>query len=188
MSVTYNGNCLDAGLHTASVTLTDEKCAFEGTESRTADIKIIINKKKIPVSFSIGNDGFVVITEKNSNDIYTDDLVEGRKPVFVAVYDSNDGAGYHFDETTTPTKPNKVGSYIVTAKIVNDCNYQIDTSSTYTTTFTKNKTIITRPNIQTKQLVYNGNEQEFPLMGGMNLTDIKVVPIRYLENLSQENM
>ena len=173
----------DAGSYEAEVTLKSleerPNVGFYGKEitSRTHTYMFTINKKKIAVSLTTDDDGYISVAEKSIDDIYTDDLVEGRRPKFCAVYDSSDGAGYHFDDTTTPTKPNKVGSYLVTAKIINECNYEIDTSKPYTTNFTKNKTNITRPNIQTKKLEYNGTEQEFPLMGGMNLTDIKVVPI-----------
>ncbi len=169
----------EAGIYYVDITLksVEERpnVAFAGKEvsNRTHTYTFTINKKKLVVTFSRDTDGFVV-ANINSSEIYTDDLNNSRTPIIGVDYVSSDDKGYVFNY---PNKPNKVGQYFVTAKVTNECNYQIDTSKPYTTSFTKGKTQITRPDISIKSKEYNGQEQEFPLMGGMLMSDIKVVPI-----------
>lgn len=136
--------------------------------------KFTINKKKIAVNLTEGSDGFLIASAKNPLDIIADDLNTARAPVFGVTYSNSN---YTFDETTTPTKPNKVGTYLASAKIINDCNYEIDTSQAYTRQFVKNKTLITRPSIADPKKVYNSFNQDFALNGGMAYSDIRVIPI-----------
>lgn len=145
--------------------------------------KFTVKKKPLQVIFTKDSDNYVVASF-NTADININDTGE-RAPVLSVFYDSTDGKGYHFDETTEVSKPNKVGEYRATAKILNpECNYEIDKTKTYYTTYVKDKTPIVKPDISIKSKQYNATEQTFALMGGSgNYKDIKVVVATNAENM-----
>ena len=145
--------------------------------------KFTVKKKPLQVIFTRDSDNYIVASF-NSADVNINDT-GSRNPVLSVFYDSTDGKGYHFDETTEVSKPNKVGEYRATAKILNeDCNYEIDKTKPYYMTYVKDKTVIVKPDISIKSKVYNATEQIFSLMGGSgNYKDIKVVVATNTENM-----
>lgn len=170
------GGLIDVGEYTVNVTLTDSKTAFAGKDAslREMNAKIIVEPKKLALNITTGSDGYLQASAKNISDIYIGDTTDnGRAPVFVFDYKSSDGKGYNF---VHPNLPNKVGSYIGTAKIENQCNYVIDTTKAYTASYVKGKTQITRPYIDETEKTYNGEILEFPIFGA-SYGEIRIVPL-----------
>jgi len=170
------GNLTDVGDYTVSVTLTNDRATFFGKDAseRTMDVNVKVTPKKLELKIEKDSDGLLKASAKNLSDIYIGDTVEnGKAPIFVFDYKSSDGKGYSF---THPTLPNKVGSYIGTARIENDCNYEIDITKTYTGTYVKGKTQITRPYIDENEKTYNGETLEFEIFGA-TYGEIRVVPL-----------
>ncbi|MDE6551312.1 MAG: hypothetical protein K2M44_07455, partial [Clostridia bacterium] len=121
----------------------------------------IVTKKKIGITAALDSGGLPTVTLKNAGDVYTGDTPEnGRAPSFGFTYKSSSGVEYD-------TLPTAVGTYTATAKITNDCNYEIDTaSSTMSVSFKIDKRSVDKPALSgqvTKP--YSGVAQSFTLQG-----------------------
>ncbi len=119
-----------------------------------------VTKKKIGITAALDSGGLPTVTLKNEGDVYSGDTAaNGRAPSFGFTYTGN---GYNSD-----TPPTAVGTYTATAKITNECNYQIDTSnSTITVTYKVDKKSVAKPVLSgqvSKQ--YSGVTQSFTLQG-----------------------
>ncbi len=106
--------------------------------------KFKINQKPIEVQLTADTDGTYTVSAKNASDINMSDL--DKRPVFGVNYTSSDGKGYTFNH---PNKPDKVGTYLATAIITNSttCNFKIDTDTSYTATYIKGKSKLTKPSV-----------------------------------------
>ncbi len=171
ISITYNGDIKDAGIYKVKAAiksnLVAEGLKFKGTPDTSAGesdtvryFNFTVTKKKIGITAALDSGGLPTVTLKNAGDVYSGDTAaNGRAPSFGFTYTGN---GYNSD-----TPPTAVGTYTATAKITNECNYQIDTSnSTITVTYKVDKKSVAKPVLSgqvSKQ--YSGVAQSFTLQG-----------------------
>ncbi|MDE6550480.1 MAG: hypothetical protein K2M44_03170 [Clostridia bacterium] len=172
ISITYDSNIVDAGTYKVKAEIKEDFAAdgltFVGTpdadEGESDTIRyfnFIVTKKKIGITAALDSGGLPTVTLNNAGDVYSGDTLEnGRAPSFGFTYTSSGGV-------TSDTLPTAVGTYTATAKIANDCNYEIDTdNSTLSVIFKIDKKSIVKPALSgqvTKP--YSGVAQSFTLQG-----------------------
>ncbi|MDE6551075.1 MAG: MBG domain-containing protein, partial [Clostridia bacterium] len=172
ISITYDSEIKDVGSYKVKAEikadLAADGLAFAGTpdvsagESATVRyFNFTVTKKKIGITATLDSGGLPTVTLKNAGDIYTGDTPEnGRAPSFGFTYTSSGGV-------TSDTLPTAVGTYTATAKMTNDCNYEIDTaSSTLSVTFKIDKKSVDKPALSGQVTkLYSGVAQSFTLQG-----------------------
>ena len=169
LNITPDKDIKDAGTYKVKAEIKAELVAegvtFIGTPDTTAGesdtvryFNFTVTKKKIGIAAALDSGGKPTVTLKNAGDVYSGDTGD-RAPKFGFTYTGN---GYNSD-----TPPTAVGTYTATAKITNECNYEIDTSnSTLSVTFKIDKKSVAKPVLSgqvSKQ--YSGVEQSFALQG-----------------------
>ncbi len=164
ISVSYSPAApVDAGEYTVTLTLVGEDTSWKdstGDTDITRTVKMTVKKKPIAVSLSLDSGGMPLASALNPSEIYGSDT-GARAPSFGFTYTSTDGKGYNSD-----TPPTAVGSYKATAKVVNECNYTVDTGKAHTIDFKIDKLSIAKPALSgqvSKQ--YSGVAQSFTLQG-----------------------
>ncbi|MDE6551021.1 MAG: hypothetical protein K2M44_05950, partial [Clostridia bacterium] len=172
LNITYDSDIKDAGTYRVKAEIKPELAAegiiFKGTpntaegESDTVRyFNFIVTKKKIGITATLDSAGLPTATLNNVGDVYTGDTPEnGRAPSFGFTYTSSGGV-------TSDTLPTAVGTYTATAKIANDCNYEIDVaSSTLSVTFKIDKKSVDKPALSGQVTkLYSGVAQSFTLQG-----------------------
>ncbi|MDE6550384.1 MAG: hypothetical protein K2M44_02630, partial [Clostridia bacterium] len=172
LSITYDSEIKDTGTYRVKAEIKPELAAdeliFDGTpdldagESDTVRyFNFIVTKKKIGITATLDSAGLPTVTLKNVGDVYTGDTPEnGRAPSFGFTYTSSGGV-------VSDTLPTAVGTYTATAKITNECNYEIDTdNSTVSVIYRVDKKSVDKPALSgqvTKP--YSGVAQGFTLQG-----------------------
>ena len=164
ISVSYSPAApVDAGEYTVTLTLVGEDTSWKdstGDTDITRTVKMTVKKKPIAVSLSLDSGGMPLASALNPSEIYGSDT-GARAPSFGFTYTSTDGKGYNSD-----TPPTAVGSYKATAKVVNECNYTVDTSKTHTIDFKIDKLSIAKPALSGQvSKPYSGVAQSFTLQG-----------------------
>ena len=169
LNITYDGDIKDAGIYKIKAEikteLAEEGLKFKGTPDTSAGesdtvryFNFTVTKKKIGITAALDSGGLPTASLKNEGDIYDGDTGD-RAPKFGFTYTGN---GYNSD-----TPPTAVGTYTATAKITNECNYQIDTAnSTISVTYKVDKKSVAKPVLSgqvSKQ--YSGVAQSFTLQG-----------------------
>ena len=163
---------LDAGTYKIKAEIKAELVAnglkFKGEPDTSAGesdtvryFNFTVTKKKIGITAALDSGGLPTVTLKNAGDVYSGDTAaNGRAPKFGFTYTSSGGQEYD-------DMPTAVGTYIATAKITNECNYQIDTAnSTISVTYKVDKKSVAKPVLSgqvSKQ--YSGVAQSFTLQG-----------------------
>ncbi len=171
VNIIYDSDIKDVGTYKVKAEIKAEIVAsgliFDGvpdTEAGESDTVRYFNftviKKKIGITAALDSGGMPAVTLKNEGDVYSGDTAaNGRAPSFGFTYTGN---GYNSD-----TPPTAVGTYTATAKITNECNYEIDTSnSTVSVTYKVDKKSVAKPVLSgqvSKQ--YSGVAQSFTLQG-----------------------
>ncbi len=171
VNITYDGDIKDVGTYKIKAEikaeLAEEGLKFKGTPDTSAGesdtvryFNFTVTKKKIGITAALDSGGLPKVTLKNAGDVYSGDTAaNGRAPSFGFTYTGN---GYNSD-----TPPTAVGTYTATAKITNECNYQIDTAnSTISVTYKVDKKSVAKPVLSgqvSKQ--YSGVAQSFTLQG-----------------------
>ncbi len=172
ISITYDGDIKDAGTYKVKAEikayLVAEGIKFTGTPDTSAGesdtvryFNFTVTKKKIGITAALDSGGLPTVTLKNAADIYSGDTAaNGQAPNFGFTYASSGGQEY--DDL-----PTAVGTYTATAKITNECNYQIDTAnSTLSVTFKIDKRSIAKPALSGQvSKPYSGVAQSFTLQG-----------------------
>ena len=165
ISITYDGDIKDVGTYKVKAEIIAHGFIFDGTPDTAAGesdtvryFNFTVTKKKIGITAALDSGGLPTVTLKNAGDVYSGDTGD-RAPKFGFTYTGN---GYNSD-----TPPTAVGTYTATAKITNECNYQIDTgSSAISVTYKVNKKSVDKPVLSgqvSKQ--YSGVVQSFTLQG-----------------------
>ena len=167
--VTCDEQIKDAGVYKVKAEIkanvADNGLKFMGTPDTAAGesdtvryFNFTVTKKKIGITAALDSGGLPTVTLKNAGDVYSGDTGD-RAPKFGFTYTGN---GYNSD-----TPPTAVGTYTATAKITNECNYQIDTSnSTVSVIYKVDKKSVAKPVLSgqvSKQ--YSGVAQSFTLQG-----------------------
>ena len=171
LNITPDRDIKDAGTYKVKAEIKAELVAegvtFIGTPDTAAGesdtvryFNFTVTKKKIGITAALDSGGLPNVTLKNAGDVYSGDTAaNGRAPSFGFTYTGN---GYNSD-----TPPTAVGTYTATAKITNECNYQIDTAnSTISVTYKVDKKSVAKPVLSgqvSKQ--YSGVAQSFTLQG-----------------------
>ncbi|MDE6550976.1 MAG: hypothetical protein K2M44_05720, partial [Clostridia bacterium] len=169
LSITYDSEIKDAGTYKVKVEIKPEiGLTFAGEPDTSAGesdtvryFNFTVTKKKIGITARLDSGGLPTVTLKNVGDVYTGDTPEnGRAPSFGFTYTSSGGV-------TSDTLPTAVGTYTATAKLTNDCNYEIDTSnSTLSVTFKIDKKSVDKPALSGQVIKpYSGVAQSFTLQG-----------------------
>ncbi|MDE6551078.1 MAG: hypothetical protein K2M44_06265, partial [Clostridia bacterium] len=172
ISITYDSDIKDAGtykvkaeikadLAAGGLTFAGEPDTSAGESATVRYFKFTVTKKKIGITAELDSGGLPTVTLKNAGDVYTGDTLEnGRAPNFGFTYKSSSGVEYE-------TLPTDVGTYTATAKMTNECNYEIDAeNSTISVIYKVDKKSVDKPALSgqvTKQ--YNGEAQSFTLQG-----------------------
>ncbi|MDE6550899.1 MAG: hypothetical protein K2M44_05330, partial [Clostridia bacterium] len=172
VSITYESDIKDAGIYRVKAEIKADLVAdgltFEGKSDTSAGesdtvryFNFTVTKKKIGIKAELDSGGLPSVTLKNVGDVYTGDTPEnGRAPSFGFLYTSSSGVEYD-------TLPTDVGTYTATAKMTNECNYEIDAkNSTLSVIYKIDKKSVDKPALSgqvTKQ--YNGEAQSFTLQG-----------------------
>ena len=171
ISITYDGDTKDSGTYKVKAEikaeLAEEGLKFKGTPDTSAGesdtvryFNFTVTKKKIGITAALDSGGLPTASLKNEGDIYDGDKEGDRAPKFGFTYTSSGGQEY--DDL-----PTAVGTYTATAKITNECNYEIDTSnSTISVTYKVDKKSVAKPVLSgqvSKQ--YSGVTQSFTLQG-----------------------
>ncbi|MDE6551045.1 MAG: hypothetical protein K2M44_06080, partial [Clostridia bacterium] len=172
LSITYSSDIKDANVYKVKAEIKAEFAAnglaFLGTPDLDAGesdtiryFNFTVTKKKIGIKAELDSGGLPIVTLKNAGDVYTGDTSEnGRAPSFGFTYKSSSGVEYE-------TLPTDVGTYTATAKITNECSYEIDAkNSTISVIYKVDKKSVDKPALLgqvTKQ--YNGEAQSFTLQG-----------------------
>ncbi len=169
LSISYDSDIKDVGIYKVKVEIKSEFIAdgftFKGTPDTSAGesdtvryFNFTVTKKKIGITAALDSGGLPTVTLKNAGDVYSGDTGD-RAPKFGFTYTGN---GYNSD-----TPPTAVGTYTATAKIINECNYQIDTSnSTISVTYKVNKKSVAKPVLSGQvSKPYSGVAQSFTLQG-----------------------
>ncbi len=151
---------IKADLAADGLTFEGEPDTSAGESDTVRYFNFTVTKKKIGITAALDSGGLPTVTLKNEGDVYSGDTAaNGRAPSFGFTYTGN---GYEGD-----TPPTAVGTYTATAKITNECNYEIDTgSSTITVTYKVDKKSVAKPVLSgqvSKQ--YSGVAQSFTLQG-----------------------
>ena len=169
ISITYDGDTKDSGTYKVKAEIKADLAAdgltFEGEPDTAAGesdtvryFNFTVTKKKIGITAALDSGGLPTASLKNEGDIYDGDTGD-RAPKFGFTYTGN---GYEGD-----TPPTAVGTYTATAKITNECNYEIDTAnSTISVTYKVDKKSVAKPVLSgqvSKQ--YSGVAQSFTLQG-----------------------
>ncbi len=171
LSITYQSEIKDTGTYKVKAELKSDVVAqgftFDGVPDTSAGesdtvryFNFTVTKKKIGITATLDSGGLPTVTLKNAGDVYSGDTAaNGRAPSFGFTYTGN---GYNSD-----TPPTAVGTYTATAKITNECNYEIDTSnSTVSVIYKVDKKSVAKPVLSgqvSKQ--YSGVAQSFTLQG-----------------------
>ena len=170
LDITYNVDVKDAGTYRVKAEIKADLAAeglkFKGTPDTAAGesdtvryFNFTVTKKKIGITAALDSGGKPTVTLKNAGDVYSGDTGD-RAPKFGFTYTSSGGQEY--DDL-----PTAVGTYTATAKITNECNYQIDTSnSTVSVIYKVDKKSVAKPVLSgqvSKQ--YSGVAQSFTLQG-----------------------
>ncbi|MDE6550932.1 MAG: hypothetical protein K2M44_05495, partial [Clostridia bacterium] len=172
LSIACDSEIKDAGTYRVKAEIKSELAAdgliFDGTPDVSAGesdtvryFNFTVTKKKIGITATLDSAGLPTVTLKNVGDVYTGDTPEnGRAPNFSFTYTSSGGV-------TSNTLPTAVGTYTATAKITNECNYEIDTgNSTVSVIYRVDKKSVDKPALSgqvTKP--YSGVAQGFTLQG-----------------------
>ncbi len=169
VNITYSSDIKDVGTYSVKAEIKAELIAdgitFVGepdTEAGESDtvryFNFTVTKKKIGITAALDSGGLPTVTLKNEGDVYDGDKGD-RAPQFGFTYTGN---GYNSD-----TPPTAVGTYTATAKITNECNYQIDTAnSTLSVTFKIDKKSVAKPVLSGQvSKPYSGVAQSFTLQG-----------------------
>ncbi|MDE7349249.1 MAG: hypothetical protein K2N53_06265, partial [Clostridia bacterium] len=167
-----DGVMKDVNVYKIKATITSSDDVFIGepdtSKGESADNKervftFTITKKKVGVNVALNTSGLPAVTLKSSGDIFSgDNEANGRAPNLGFNYVSSDGKGYNSDEL-----PTAVGKYTATAKILNECNYELDDA--YSVDFEITKQNVPKPTISgqsSKQ--YTGEDITFTMTGGDN--------------------
>ncbi len=149
---------IKAELAAGGLTFTGTPDTAAGESDTVRYFNFTVTKKKIGITAALDSGGLPTVTLKNAGDVYSGDTGE-RAPKFGFTYTGN---GYEGD-----SPPTAVGTYTATAKITNECNYQIDTAnSTISVTYKVDKKSVAKPVLSgqvSKQ--YSGVAQSFTLQG-----------------------
>ncbi len=169
-TITYNSDIKDAGIYKVKAEVKSEFIAegikFSGTpdtsegESDTVRyFNFTVTKKKVGITAALDSGGKPTVTLNNVGDIYSGDTGD-RAPKFGFTYTSSGGV-----ESDSP--PTAIGTYTATAKIINECNYQIDTeSSTLSVEIVISKKPVDKPALSGQvSKPYSGVAQSFTLQG-----------------------
>ena len=169
LNITPDKDIKDAGTYKVKAEIKAELVAegvtFIGTPDTTAGesdtvryFNFTVTKKKIGIAAALDSGGKPTVTLKNAGDVYSGDTGD-RAPSFGFTYK---GGGYEGD-----SPPTAVGTYTATAKITNECNYQIDTAnSTLSVTFKIDKKSVAKPVLSGQvSKPYSGVAQSFTLQG-----------------------
>ncbi len=151
---------IKADLAADGLTFEGEPDTAAGESDTVRYFNFTVTKKKIGITAALDSGGLPTVTLKNEGDVYSGDTAaNGRAPNFGFTYTGN---GYEDD-----TPPTAVGTYTATAKITNECNYQIDTAnSTLSVTFKIDKRSIAKPALSGQvSKPYSGVAQSFTLQG-----------------------
>ena len=171
ISITYDRDILDADTYRVkaeiNASLAADGLIFKGEPDTAAGesdtvryFNFTVTKKKIGITAALDSGGLPTVTLNNAGDIYSGDTAaNGRAPNFGFTYTGN---GYEDD-----TPPTAVGTYTATAKITNECNYQIDTAnSTISVTYKVDKKSVSKPALSGQvSKPYSGVAQSFTLQG-----------------------
>ena len=167
ISISCDSDIIDADTYKVKAEIKVDGVTFDGTPDLDAGesftvryFNFTVTKKKIGITAALDSGGMPTVTLKNAGDVYSGDTVaNGRAPSFGFTYTGN---GYEGD-----TPPTAVGTYTATAKITNECNYEIDTAnSTISVTYKVDKKSVAKPVLSgqvSKQ--YSGVAQSFTLQG-----------------------
>ncbi|MDE6550970.1 MAG: MBG domain-containing protein, partial [Clostridia bacterium] len=169
LSITFDSVIKDTGTYKVKAEIKPEiGLTFAGTPDTSAGesdtvryFNFTVTKKKIGIKAELDSGGLPIVTLKNAGDVCTGDTPEnGRAPSFGFTYTSSGGV-------TSDTLPTAVGTYTATAKMTNDCNYEIDTAnSTLSVTFKIDKKSIDKPALSGQVTkLYSGVAQSFTLQG-----------------------
>ena len=168
ISITYDSDIKDVGTYKVKAEIIADGFIFDGTPDTSAGesdtvryFNFTVTKKKIGITAALDSGGLPTVTLKNAADIYSGDTAaNGRAPNFGFTYTSSGGQEY--DDL-----PTAVGTYTATAKITNECNYEIDTaSSTLSVTFKIDKKSVSKPALSGQvSKPYSGVAQSFTLQG-----------------------
>ena len=169
ISITYDGDIKDSGTYKVKAEIKADLAAdgltFEGAPDTSAGesdtvryFNFTVTKKKIGITAALDSGVLPTVTLNNAGDIYSSDTGD-RAPKFGFTYTGN---GYNSD-----TPPTAVGTYTATAKITNECNYEIDTAnSTLSVTFKIDKKSVSKPALSGQvSKPYSGVAQSFTLQG-----------------------
>ncbi|MDE5756004.1 MAG: hypothetical protein K2I23_02835, partial [Clostridia bacterium] len=140
----------------------------EGEDEYSRYFNFVIDKKKIGLDIGLNTNNQPVWQFK-SGAVYGGDTAEnGRAPNVGFTYSSTDGKNYNSD-----VYPNAVGAYKATAKMLNNCNYELDDD--YSVAFTVDKRDVAMPDVSgQRSVVYTGSLQEFSLS---NISDdVEITP------------
>ncbi|MCI8325489.1 MAG: hypothetical protein HFH71_02965, partial [Clostridia bacterium] len=169
LDITYDSTIINNGTYRAKAEIKSSYASigliFAGTPDTSAGesdtvryFNFTVTKKKIGITAALDSGGLPTVTLKNAGDVYSGDTGD-RAPKFGFTYK---GGGYEGD-----SPPTAVGTYTATAKITNECNYQIDTAnSTISVTYKVDKKSVAKPVLSgqvSKQ--YSGVAQSFTLQG-----------------------
>ncbi len=170
ISITYDRDILDADTYRVkaeiNASLAADGLIFKGEPDTAAGesdtvryFNFTVTKKKIGITAALDSGGLPTVTLKNAGDVFSGDTGD-RAPKFGFTYTSSGGQEY--DDL-----PTAVGTYTATAKITNECNYEIDTaSSTLSVTFKIDKRSIAKPALSGQvSKPYSGVAQSFTLQG-----------------------
>ncbi|MCI8325361.1 MAG: hypothetical protein HFH71_02310, partial [Clostridia bacterium] len=152
---------IKADLAADGLTFEGEPDTAAGESDTVRYFNFTVTKKKIGITAALDSGGLPTVTLNNAADIYSGDTAaNGRAPNFGFTYTSSGGQEY--DDL-----PTAVGTYTATAKITNECNYEIDTgSSTLSVTFKIDKRSIAKPALSGQvSKPYSGVAQSFTLQG-----------------------
>ena len=184
IDVTYDSGMIDVGEYTCTVTIKPEIAdlgrIFAGTpntsigESSTVrKFKFTIEKKKIGATLTLDSVTGLPKAAYVSGEIYSGDIGTSGEPQFGFTYSGRDGTSH----TTPNAVPTAVGKYKAVPKIINECNYEIDTTKNLSIDFEIKKKDIKKPSISgASSYEYDGSDKTFTLS---NVTgDVKITAKR----------
>ena len=152
---------IKADLAADGLTFEGEPDTAAGESDTVRYFNFTVTKKKIGITAALDSGGLPTVTLNNAGDIYSGDTAaNGRAPNFGFTYASSGGQDY--DDL-----PTAVGTYTATAKITNECNYQIDTAnSTVSVIYKVDKKSVAKPALSGQvSKPYSGVAQSFTLQG-----------------------
>ncbi len=185
MDITYDSGMTDAGEYTCTATikpsLVSKGVTFDGTpdtsigESSTVrKFKFTIEKKKIGATLSLDSVTGLPKAAYVSGEVYSGDIGTSGEPQFGFTYSGRPGTGTSYSSDVAPTA---VGKYVATPKVINNCNYEIDTTKNLSIDFDINKKDVKKPSISgASSYEYDGSDKTFTLS---NVTgDVKITAKR----------